>query len=124
MNAHNSITLILTTAILASCCQNQPVSELRAPSYPLITIDPYTSAWSATDNLYDSEIQHWTGRNLPLVGTLDVDGTQYRFLGVTAKEKKVILCTGETEEWPCRYTYFLPKGNWMSRNYKTNTVLH
>ena len=84
MNAHNSITLILTTAILASCCQNQPVSELRAPSYPLITIDPYTSAWSPCDELYGGSVEHWTGFPFPFVGVLSVDGEDYRFLG---KEK-------------------------------------
>ena len=36
-------------------------SELRAPAYPLVTIDPYTSAWSMTDNLYDGPVRHWTG---------------------------------------------------------------
>ena len=120
-NVHYLLPLLAALSIV-SCTGQHTASELRPSAYPLITIDPYTSAWSTTDNLYDSEIQHWTGRNLPLVGTLTVDGTPYRFLGVTAKEKKVILCTGETEEWPCRYTYFLPKGNWMSRNYKTNML--
>ena len=35
-------------------------NELRAPAYPLITIDPFTSAWSAADNLYDAPVTHWT----------------------------------------------------------------
>ena len=27
-------------------------STLRAPAYPLITIDPYTNIWSMSDTLY------------------------------------------------------------------------
>ena len=42
-------------------------NELRAPAYPLITIDPYTSAWSGADNLYDRQIMHWTEKDFPFV---------------------------------------------------------
>ena len=57
--------------VLSSCCAPKPVkNDLRAPAYPLITIDPYTSAWATTDNLYDDQVKHWTGRNFPLLGTL------------------------------------------------------
>ncbi|MBQ5715770.1 MAG: DUF4964 domain-containing protein, partial [Alistipes sp.] len=38
---------IAATAALAGCSAPQQIkSDLRAPAYPLITIDPYTSAWS------------------------------------------------------------------------------
>ena len=40
-------------------------NELRPPAYPLVTIDPYTSAWSTTDNLYDSNVKQWTGKDFP-----------------------------------------------------------
>lgn len=44
-----------------------PAAEnaLRAPAAPLVTIDPYTSAWSMTDNLYDDCVRHWSGREFP-----------------------------------------------------------
>lgn len=57
------------------------VSGLRAPAYPLVTIDPYTSAWSFSDKLNEDEVRHWTGAKHPLAGRLDVDGVSYRFMG-------------------------------------------
>lgn len=59
-----------------------PQNTLRAPAYPLLTIDPYTSCWSAGDCLYDSHTTHWTGQPYPLVGALRVDGKVYRFMGL------------------------------------------
>lgn len=69
--------------ILSSCGGGHVKSEIRPSAYPLVTVDPYTSAWAATDNLYDGQVQHWTGREFPLVGILTVDGTAYRFMGKT-----------------------------------------
>ena len=43
---------------LASSCGSRVledryvVNNLRAPAYPLVTIDPYTSAWAFGDTLY------------------------------------------------------------------------
>ena len=48
--------------LLFGCNTNKTIehdivsSGMRPPAYPLITIDPYTSAWSTTDNLYDSNV--------------------------------------------------------------------
>ena len=42
--------LLLGTASVFCSCETQveqhEKNELRAPAYPLVTIDPYTSAWS------------------------------------------------------------------------------
>ena len=46
--------LLGTASVLCSCetqIEQHEKNELRAPAYPLVTIDPYTSAWSTTDNL-------------------------------------------------------------------------
>ena len=56
-------------------------NTLRPSAYPLITIDPYTSGWSFTDNLYDDVTRHWTGYKFPLIGVVKVDGQPYRFMG-------------------------------------------
>ena len=70
-------------AFLWSCGASAPHIDntLRAPSNPLVTIDPYTCAWSAFDRLYDGDVQHWTGKDHPLMGVINVDGTAYRFMG-------------------------------------------
>ena len=48
--------LLLTTfwGVFVEAGNNKevPVSNLRVPAYPLVTIDPYISAWSHTDKLY------------------------------------------------------------------------
>jgi len=77
--------LALTFACGLSARNTSP-NALRAPAYPLVTIDPYASAWSFSDNLYDSNVRHWTGRQFPLYGVLMVDGTAYRFMGQKATE--------------------------------------
>ena len=77
------LTIIGLLALMAGCSTAEHIkSELRAPAYPLITIDPYTSAWSGADNLYDRQVMHWTEKDFPFVGVLRVDGKPYRFMGV------------------------------------------
>lgn len=66
---------------LASCRNGATVSELRAPACPLVTIDPYISAWSAADCLNGKVVTHWTGTAFPLDGFITVDGIKYRFMG-------------------------------------------
>ncbi len=54
---------------------------LRAPSNPLITVDPYFSVWSNTDHLTDADPVHWTGKPNTIRGIVNIDGTDYRFMG-------------------------------------------
>ncbi len=55
--------------------------KLRAPAYPLITVDPYFSAWSMADCLNDLPVKHWTGKDTTLIGICEVDGEEFCFLG-------------------------------------------
>ena len=55
--------------------------QMRAPSYPLITVDPYFSVWSPSNALSGSVTCHWTGKPNTIVGAAEIDGTTYRFLG-------------------------------------------
>ena len=77
--SHIRLSAILASALLAGVASAD--AALRAPANPLVTIDPYTSCWSTTDNLYDDITRHWTGSQFPLVGVIKVDGTNYRFMG-------------------------------------------
>ncbi|MBE6601963.1 MAG: DUF4965 domain-containing protein [Ruminococcaceae bacterium] len=55
--------------------------QLRAPAYPLITIDPYFSVWSQADRLTDAPTVHWTNQPNTICGTVTVDGKPYRIIG-------------------------------------------
>ena len=100
--------LLLGTASVFCSCETQveqhEKNELRAPAYPLVTIDPYTSAWSTTDNLYDSPVKHWTGKDFSLLGVAKVDGQTYRFMGTEELELRPLVKTSEQGSWTGKYT--------------------
>ncbi len=96
-------------------------NELRAPAYPLITIDPYTSAWSMSDRLYDSSVKHWTGKDFPLIGVAKVDGQLYRFMGEEDVELLPIVPTSEQGDWSAHYTTTKPIGDWTSAAYNDSS---
>ena len=63
--------------------------KLRAPSTPIITVDPYFSVWSPSENLNYKSTQHWTGRKQDIDGYVTVDGETYIFLGYNRNVKKI-----------------------------------
>ena len=97
------MTLLLGAASVFCSCETQleqhVKSELRAPAYPLVSIDPYTSAWSFTDNLYDGSVKHWSGKDFPLIGVAKVDGQTYRFMGTEELELRPLVKTSEQGNW-------------------------
>ena len=55
--------------------------KLRPPAIPIISIDPYFTVWSPSNNLYDSDLQHWSAKPNTIKGTVTVDGDEMRFMG-------------------------------------------
>jgi len=86
--------------------------NLRAPAYPLITIDPYASAWSESDHLYDDAVRHWTGKRFGLIGALRVDGQVFRFMGKEEIPKKAILPMADQGAWEGKYLFKQPAKGW------------
>ncbi len=114
--------IFATVALFCSCSSSktatEPITtELRAPAYPLITIDPYTSAWSETDQLFDSPVRHWTGKTHSLIGAIRVDGQVYRFLGKENIPLKTLIPMANEEAWEGKYTMKAPKTGWEQNDF-------
>lgn len=115
---------MVATCLLAGCADggtrttpSHTKNELRAPMYPLVTIDPYTSVWSATDCLYEAPLKHWTGKSMPLLGVIKVDGTCYRFMGDEELELDPICGTSEQCDWTGRYVHVRPADGWEKEGF-------
>lgn len=116
-------TFLIATSTLFACTQparttiQTSTTELRAPAYPLITIDPYTSAWSETDQLFDSPVRHWTGKTHSLIGAVRVDGKVYRFLGKEDIPLKTLLPMANEEAWNGKFSIKSPAVGWEKNNF-------
>jgi hypothetical protein len=120
MNRTNHIlsVVLFTILVTLSCIQQKnegtakTTNHFRAPAYPLITIDPYTSAWSTSDQLFDSPVKHWTGKTHSLIGALKVDGKVYRFLGKEDIPLQPVLPNAKYETWTGKYLFDKPGAGW------------
>lgn len=92
-------------------------NEIRPPAYPLIMIDPSVNAWSMSDTLYNEDVKHWSGRNLPLIGALRVDGIVYRFMGAEDNSMKPLAPISKDGEWYGKYTFVQPDKDWKNRDF-------
>lgn len=104
---------IISAIAVITCIQLAAAKPLRAPAYPLVTIDPYTSAWSCSDRLYDDAVRHWTLTELPLIGVAKVDGKDYRFMGKETPLLSPLVNTAANKGWACRYTTSAPTDGWF-----------
>ncbi|MDR1341682.1 MAG: DUF4965 domain-containing protein [Prevotellaceae bacterium] len=112
---------LLSFVALFTACQpgatERVPSTLRAPAVPLVTVDPYTSAWSFTDELYGGTVRHWTGADFPLLGVITVDGEDFRFLGKEKPVMEPVAPSSEQQPWDGKYTTAKPGDGWMSENF-------
>ncbi len=92
-------------------------NDLRAPAFPLVTIDPNTSAWSYSNELYGDAVRHWSGKSFPLLGVIKVDGKSYRFLGKEEVELEPIAKVGVHERWSAPYTEREPSADWTKLSF-------
>ena len=85
--------LLAAFAVLLSCTKGElPVNTLRAPAYPLVTIDPFMSVWSWNDNLYDHSPMHWSNRAYPFTGVLTV-------VLISPFLRAMVMKKNHSEEW-------------------------
>ena len=123
-----SLTRIIFLATLASLFAFAGYAQSdQAPSWPLLTHDPYFSVWSFSNKINESPTAHWTGKPQPIVGLLRVDGVTYSFLGKPAPELEAIQPTGEVKPQPAKISFSTPAENWFSPSFDdatwTNSML-
>ena len=76
-----------------------PLPPFRPPAVPLVTHDPYFSAWAFSETLNAEWFHHWTGAGRGICGLLRVDGRAWTFLGLnpvpgaTAMEQRSLEVT-------------------------------
>lgn len=118
---------VASSAWLVSSCGDAAASveipeiSLRAPAYPLVTIDPYTSAWSAADHLNDDIVRHWTGKPFLLLGAVKIDGKVYRFMGAEQPVLETLIPTAKESGWEGLYTTSAPAGDWVAPDYNASS---
>jgi hypothetical protein len=92
-------------------------NELRAPAYPLLTIDPVVYSWIRTDTLYQQTVKNSSGRETPIIGAIRVDGEVYRFMGLNAVPLETLASISHESEWYGRYTFEPPAEGWQETGF-------
>ena len=61
--------------------------NLRPAAVPLVTVDPYFSIWSFSDELNEDTTYHWTGKRNPMCAYVNIDGKNYLLMGQMAYDR-------------------------------------
>ena len=99
-------------------------SDLRLPSVPLLTNDPYFSIWSNYDALNAGPTRHWSEQEKAMEGLLRVDGTAYRFMGIGMQNLLSPLAPMaiDDEGWSGRVSHrFQTTEYWVQPNFDDST---
>ncbi|KAK8805626.1 hypothetical protein WA158_002282 [Blastocystis sp. Blastoise] len=99
-------------ALLVVCAAAiKPIDGFRPPSVPLIVMDPYTSIWSHSDNLYDTWPGHWSGSTMAMCGMIRIDGKAYRWMGLDSDGIKAHVTQKSVVVFPTRTVYVFEQDN-------------
>lgn len=94
---------------------------MNYPAIPLITVDPYFSVWSQYnfDKHSTAEVNtfHWTGSPQSVLGIVEIDGKNYRFLG-TGKDECLVQ---KSVKVTALSTYIVYEGGGIRLNTKYTT---
>jgi len=100
MNSLNHFALCAVALFGALCLAGEvPIPGFRPPAIPIVTSDPHVQNWIRADTTTENEgVTFWDGRARGMVGSLRIDGTVYRWLGVYEQEvdpaKNVVTFNG------------------------------
>lgn len=61
--------------------ETEVLNMQRLAAFPLLTIDPYFSVWSASDDLANTDTVFWTGAKKRMLGYVVEGGKVFRFMG-------------------------------------------
>ncbi len=119
----NKVRLIFTLILVNTFSLFAQVSNFRAPSYPLITHDPYFSIWSPDEVPTRTETTHWTGKSMPIHSMVRIDGKTYRLMGKLPAFVPAAKSTG-AELTPTQTTFsFLQDGVEIKLNFLSPLIL-
>ncbi len=113
------LLVVVSAALLAACgghvkyAEETIKSDLRAPAYPLLTLHPHLSVWSAADRLTDKHPTFSGGKRLPFNGILRVDSALYLFMGDKDLPPQAIAPMAlDGERWEAKITPLAPDEGW------------
>ncbi len=78
------------------------MKTMRYPAVPLVTVDPFFSIWSMTDELYGDVTRHWTGRRNPMSAAVIIDGKIFYLMGERSHNS-------DRQSYPSRLKSFIPQ---------------